>query len=140
MNGAKEYMLEPAVIAFLQDIGFYNVFREVPLGSRRIDLCAVDSRERIAAVELKLRDLKGLLRQASTCRLAADLVYVAIPADQVRRLDVDLVREMGIGILSVGPGRATVVLEVSETHKPRSLRHREDLKRGIELSTGAANP
>lgn len=72
-----EAELAPPVTAWLAAAG-YRVDAEVPILGRRADL--VGSRDQdVVAVELKLSDWEGALRQATAYQLAADRVWVAMP-------------------------------------------------------------
>lgn len=87
--------------------------REVPLFKRMMDLYALSRPSgRTFAYELKLRDWKSGLRQASTYRLAADFVYLAIPKAIVSRAErmTDVFHELGVGLIGID-GSCKVILK-----------------------------
>ena len=91
----------------------FQTFREVPLLTRRIDLLGVNHSD-IAAVELKVKNWQKALQQALSYRLCANKVYVAVSKEFVHRVDTELFRHYGIGILSVD-GDVRPVLEASDS-------------------------
>ncbi len=69
-------LLEP-VSGWLEDTGF-EVRTEVPILGRRADLLGL-RQDGLAAVEMKMRDWSGALRQAIAYQVAADWAWVAMP-------------------------------------------------------------
>lgn len=102
----------------------YAVYHEVPLLSKRIDLIGVRSGfNDITAIELKVSKWKKALEQAITDRLCANRVYVALSSNYVHRVQKELFREWGIGILEVD-GKAIVHQEAKVNLSPQiSLRN-----------------
>lgn len=111
--------------SYFQSRGF-QTFREVPLLSRRIDLVGVNHSD-IAAVELKVKNWQKALQQALSCRLCANKVYVALSKAFVHRIDTEVFRHYGIGILSVD-GSVHPVLEASDSQVIHSSLLRRILK------------
>ncbi len=96
--------LAPPVATHFLDLG-YDVAAEVEIAGRWADLVAAGS-EDVVAVELKLRDWRGAVRQAMAYQLAADRAFVALPlwrAQEAFRSRHAFERE-GIGLLAVDPG------------------------------------
>ena len=96
-----EAQLAAPVTAWLRGSG-YRVGAEVPILGRRADLVGAGD-DALVAVELKLRDWRGALRQAIAYQLAADRAWVAMPlaaassAYRARwRFEAD-----GVGLLAV---------------------------------------
>ena len=90
----------------------YRVFAEVGIAGRYADLLAYRPEE-IVAIELKLEDWKGALRQGMAYQLGADRAFVAMPLARVQ--DVwrrrDAFEREGIGLLAIDPlGRVRRVL------------------------------
>jgi len=79
----------------------YSVFQEVPFFSGLVDIVAYH-KERVIAIEVKLRDYKRALRQARKHILFADEVYVAMPQKRAIYLDWNLADNLGIGLMSIG--------------------------------------
>jgi hypothetical protein len=108
---SEKAMYEP-LESYFHSKGF-ETFREVPLLTRRIDLLGVNHSE-IAAVELKVKNWQKALQQALSYRLCANRVYVAVSKVFVHRVNTELFRHYGIGILSVD-GDVSPVLEASNS-------------------------
>ncbi len=84
--------------------------REVPLGSKRIDLVAIDQKtEAVSAVEGKISDWKSGLVQTLPYRLCANYVYLAIDERFAHRVNREACSRYGVGIVSVN-GSASVLL------------------------------
>jgi hypothetical protein len=96
------------------------VKREVPLGTKRIDLVALDPHSKqVTAVEAKVDDWRAGLRQAVIYRICANRVYIAVDKRFVQRLDLGTIGSYGIGAIVVD-GVAEVILKAS----PSSIVHR----------------
>ena len=78
----------------------FDVYEEVPMLGNRIDIVATKL-TKVIAVEVKVADWKRAIQQAILYRLVADRVYVAIWEDFAHRLDFDVFRHFGIGVLEV---------------------------------------
>ena len=106
-------MLEARLVAKLQDdfrTRSWATFEEVPFLHRRIDLVAVEpSTDALIAVEAKVKNWRVAARQAISCLLCCDYVYIALPEGKVRAVDIDHLRQLGIGLLSVGGDVVTVL-------------------------------
>jgi hypothetical protein len=74
--GRETELVEP-VATWLEASGF-DVRVEVPILGRRADILGSRTDE-VAAVELKMYDWRGALRQALAYQLAADRAWVAMP-------------------------------------------------------------
>lgn len=105
----------------------YLHYHEVPLGWRRIDLvCVGVDYEPWIAVELKVSDWWGALKQASLNHLIADRSYVALWHRSVHRAMErrDLFEHYRVGLIEVGPGGAKELLRFMDT-PPSILRLRQ---------------
>lgn len=106
-------MLEARLVAKLQDdfqTRSWATFEEVPFLHRRIDLVAVEpSTDTLIAVEAKVKNWRVAVRQAISCLLCCDYVYIALPEGRVRAVDIDHLRQLGIGLISIGVDVVTVV-------------------------------
>jgi hypothetical protein len=109
------------VKAFLEAQGF-----EVKGEVGGCDVVAVRGDEPPVIVELKLGFTLGLVLQAIDRLRAADAVYVAVPADAVRRRGIrPLCRRLGVGLLVVhGPKRAVEVAVEPGPYRPLRQRRR----------------
>ncbi len=116
----REVDLYPPVKAFLEREGF-----EVKGEVGGCDVVAVRGEEPPVIVELKLHFTLGLVLQAIDRFRVAETVYVAVPADTVRRRGIrPLCRRLGLGLLVVhGPSRTVeVAVEPGPYRPPRDRR------------------
>lgn len=93
------------------------------MGAKVIDFCAVpkDDPEKATAVELKVENWRRALWQAITYQLVFPLSYVAIWHRNLHRVDQDLVRQAGIGLISATKSKARIVIQAK-----RSRRHHKE--------------
>lgn len=69
---------------------------------------------RVVSVELKLLDIAGVIRQASTNRLYTDASFAAMPVEIVERMlpkTIGKFRAAGVGLLAVDGDEVRVVIE-----------------------------
>jgi hypothetical protein len=107
----------------------YSIEVEVPIYRNRIDMIAFNN-EQLIAVELKLKDWKCALRQATYYQLGADLSYIAMPFYQALKVyrRTGQLESHGVGLLAVMLDR----WEVRELIKPKpSARKVDYIERGI---------
>lgn len=122
---SREVDLYPAVKAFLERQGF-DVKGEVG----HCDVVAVRGDEPPVIVELKLRFTLGLVLQALDRLRIADTVYVAVPAEAVRRRGIrPLCRRLGLGLLAIDGPRGVVDVVVA----PGPYRPPHDRRRAARL-------
>jgi hypothetical protein len=98
----------------------YVVALEVPVGTRSADLFCIDQMDGTTlAIEVKLKNWKRALRQAETYKLAADLVYIALPPQSVSNNCLAACASKGVGLIEVtGYGKPTQVL-IAQPHGSR---------------------
>lgn len=110
MIPTSENMLLPMVEEYFGAL--YSVQeKEVPFYDHRIDLYGYSpSSDCSIAVELKLRNWKRALQQALVYQLCSDYVYIAVPQSTAQRVDVEVLREHGIGLLSITDTNCIVAL------------------------------
>jgi hypothetical protein len=116
----REVDLYPAVKAFLEGEGF-----EVKGEVRGCDVVGVRRDEPPVIVELKLRFTLGLVLQALDRLRVSETVYLAVPAEAVRRRGIrPLCRRLGLGLLAIhGPRqRVEVVVEPGPYRPPHDRR------------------
>lgn len=102
-----EREMTPLVVSFLEDLDL-RTETEVPLLTKRIDVVGF-GRDRLVAVELKIRNWQRALVQASMYQLCADEAYVALPQSLCTRLGTQPFQRLGVGVLAVD-GTAKVFL------------------------------
>jgi hypothetical protein len=77
-------------------------------------------REDIAvAVELKLTKWSRALEQALLYQLCSDLVYIAMPQSEIKRVDLRALGEHGIGLIAVGEERCKEMLRAAPSEVVR---------------------
>ena len=104
----REVDLYPAVKAFLEGEGF-----EVKGEVGGCDVVAVRGEEPPVIVELKLRFTLGLVLQAVDRLRASETVYLAVPAEAIRRRGIrPLCRRLGLGLIAIHGSRQRVEVEV----------------------------
>lgn len=116
----QESELTQPLSAWLESDG-YRVWPEVPIVARRADLVGTRGSE-VVALELKLRDWREALRQATAYQVGADRSYVAMPlaaASQAYRHRFRFESE-GVGLLAVDD-RGSVRNPVPARPSPRLL-------------------
>ena len=113
---AREVDLYPAVKAFLAGQGF-----EVKGEVRGCDVVGVRGTEPPVIVELKLRFTLGLVLQALDRLRVSETVYVAVPAEALRRRGIrPLCRRLGLGLLAIhGPRQRVEVMVEPGPYRPR---------------------
>jgi hypothetical protein len=142
-SNPKEFELLDPVQSFF-GTRHYTFAHEVPLGQRKIDLLAIDKRtHRWISIELKVRDWKNALRQATLNHLVADQSYVAlwhraIPAALRKQ---EIFGHYQVGIISVGSTHCEVLLDFSDNpHDPkRHMQRDRAIKRIASRSVVEAN-
>jgi len=102
MGGKLEDDLREPVVLWLQGRGL-SVMDEFHICHRIPDLIGVKEGVIEIAVELKLSDWRGALRQASVNRFIATRSYVAMPSAKQRIVlrNVGAFRNLGVGVLMV---------------------------------------
>lgn len=120
-GGVREVDLYAPVKAFLEARG-YDVKGEIA----GCDLVAVRADEPPLIVELKLAFTLGLVLQGVDRLALTDLVYLAVPAEAVRRRRIrQLCRRLGLGLLVVhGPRGRVEALVDPGPYRPRRDRRR----------------
>jgi hypothetical protein len=123
-----EIDLYPALIDYYHDQN-YLVELELPLHHNRIDMLAFNGDETVA-IELKLKNWKRALRQATYYQLGADYSYIAMPfysATELYKRKHHLEKE-GVGLFAILIDKN----EVRELVKPKiSLRKVEYVENGL---------
>lgn len=108
----EEYLLKPVLRLFPKEK--YHRFKEVPLGRKRVDLLCVCKTEENpeVCVELKVKNWRKALWQAIINFQMAKRSYVAVWHKYVQRVEreSDLLNKYGVGLISVGPKSAKIVI------------------------------
>ena len=96
---------------------------EVPLYERFLDMVAVQE-SLVVAIELKVRDWRGAVRQAAVAQLAADEAYIAICSRYAVSVDRALLYSTGIGLIAVYGHEAEIVIP-AQPSKITLTQHRD---------------
>src|SRR5574340_848148 len=142
MSGPVSFRFEADLLApvsrWLEDAGF-EVRTEVPILGRRADLLGVRP-DTLAAIEMKLNDWRGALRQAIAYQVAADRSWVAMPLAAASRayrqrwyFDVEKV-----GLLAVDD-RGGVRAPIAAGPSPRRFPCLGDRVRGVSRTQEPAS-
>lgn len=115
----EEALLKPVLRLFPKRE--YRRFREVPLGRKKIDVWCVrkNSEPCEVCVELKVKDWRKGLWQAIINFQIAGHSYIAVWHKYVQRAEreTELLRRYGVGLISVGPRRAEVIIPSEDRGK-----------------------
>jgi len=101
-----------------------QVFTQVRLCSKRVDLVYIEKRKSVNSVELKLTNWKEAVRQAYLNKYNFHKSYVAIYANNSRRLKphFHIFRKLGIGLLFIDrEGNSTEVIGAKYNYSPNSI-------------------
>jgi hypothetical protein len=104
MTPKRESLMLPAVRAYLQQ-RYDRHTLELPFYEHRIDMYGYsDQTECTVAVELKIRNWRRAVQQALVYQLCSDYVFIALPVATAKRVDLNELRNHGIGLLAVSEG------------------------------------
>ncbi len=117
LNFEREASLFDPVAAYKRRQTFALQEKELPFYEYRIDLFAFSQKLEITvAVELKLHRWRRAIEQSLLYQLCADFVFIALPAPTVARVDCAILKEHGIGLISVfESGRCRRVIEAKRS-------------------------
>ena len=101
---------------YLRNRAFRQQVEEVPFYEYRMDMYGYSRRDDLTvAVELKLSKWTRAIEQALLYQLCSDLVYIALPSEQVKKVHLESLTEHGIGFLSVKEDRCREILPASRS-------------------------
>jgi hypothetical protein len=122
-----EAQLEQPLLEWLQRCrrlrGDTIVIHEFPWFGRRVDIATLNRSGCTVAYELKVRNSRRAVQQASYNRLAFDRSYV-VTASEPSALNQRHAEEAGVGVIVLRNCDARVVIESSNRAVARSLRRR----------------
>ena len=112
----EEELLKPVLRLFPKKE--YRRFKEVPLGRKKIDVwCIRKSEDNVeVCVELKIKDWRRALWQAIINFQMAKQSYIAMWHKYAQRAQKqrDLLQQYGVGLISVGPRSAKIIIPSQE--------------------------
>lgn len=95
--------------------------REARMLSKSIDLVAYNPvSDELIAVEAKLFKWRRAFQQAMTYRICADSVYIAIPARISHRVDMNLLKRYGIGLIIASENEVCARFEAERIKTPHA--------------------
>lgn len=106
--GRSPSYVRGALVSFLERAGY--IIRVRPAAYAKVNGFIPIARE-VIAVEAKVADWRKGAIQAKRHRSFANRVYLAIAAEYIHRVQLDVLRRHGIGLLSVCRATVTEVLE-----------------------------
>lgn len=109
-------LLEPVTKYFARK-GFRVHLAEMPFYQRSVDVYAFSrTTDKTVAVELKLFKWKKAFQQALIYQLCADKSYIAMPKKYTSRVDLNLLSNHGVGLISVNEnGRCLKLIEAQQS-------------------------
>ncbi len=134
----KEEELRRPVAEFLRRRG-RKVHHEVPINGRIADVVGVG--QDLVAVELKLSDWRGGLRQAMDYQLACSHAYLCLPFDKALRMAYKAYyfEKEGVGVLGYIPGKGEIRVVIGSRPSRRLLPFLADFLQDT-LSRGVSGP
>ena len=94
----------------LEDLGYIKIDNNYVTTIKKIDAVT----KNIIAVEAKISDWKAGLEQAIRYKQFANEVYVALSAENVRKVDKQLFINLNIGLMSVSSGKLKIVIKAKK--------------------------
>ncbi len=113
----KESSLLGPVAGYFKRKGFSMQVSELPFYERSVDIYGFSRKKnKTIAIELKLHKWKKAIEQALLYQLCADEAYIAMPKKFAGRVDLDLLRKYGIGLISISEtGRCRKMVEARQS-------------------------
>ncbi len=114
----------------------YRRFQEVPFGRKKIDLWCVSRTEGEAqevCIECKVRDWRRALWQATINFQMAKQSYIAIWHRYIQRVEkqAHLLKQYGVGLISVEPKRAKIIIRSQKKVLRISKEEKRELYRNL---------
>ena len=129
----EEHLLKPVLRLFPKRE--YHRFKEVPFGRKRIDMwCVCKTKESLeVCVELKVKDWRKALWQAIINFQMAKQSYIAIWYKYIQRVQKqnDLLKQYGVGLISVGPRSAKIIIPSKDNVQETWRENKKDLYKSL---------
>lgn len=110
--------------------------REIKMLSKYIDIIAYNPvDDEVIAIEAKLSKWQRAVQQAMTYRLCADRVYIAISNDFSHRVDNDLLKKCGLGLIVCDEKKVYTKLKAERVNAPH-VRLREEVITSVRSNNG----
>ena len=93
----------------------YKHKHQVPFFKKRVDFVYLDYKNRIIAIELKIKDWKNGINQIDSNQLFAHFSYLGVWHENIKKVPLDIFRDYGFGILSVKSNKIETIMEAKES-------------------------
>jgi hypothetical protein len=110
VNWTAEFDLEDELVRILADKGL-RVVRQVRLGGKQVDVIAEGSEGDLWSIEVKVSDWRRAASQAALNVPYFHASFIALPANERRKLDVGFLKALGVGVLEIEQGSYRVSVE-----------------------------
>jgi hypothetical protein len=113
----QESKLTDPIAAYVRRKSFRLQIRELQFYEYKIDIFGFSSQQNLTiAIELKLLRWRRAVEQALLYQLCADRVFIALPYENIGRVDTDILTMDGIGLLAVEKtGRCRMILDAKQS-------------------------
>ena len=113
----KESSLLEPIANYIKRKGFGLQTSELPFYARSVDVYGFSkTKNKTIAIELKLHKWKKAIEQALLYQLCADEAFIAMPKKFIGRVNLDLLTQYGIGLISVSEtGRCQEMVEAKQS-------------------------
>lgn len=106
-----ENELTAPVCRYFRNRAYYQQILEVPFYEYRMDIYGYSRRSDLTmAVELKMVKWSRAVQQALRYQLCSDNVYIAMPLEQVSRVDASILEDHGLGLIAVQQNRCEEII------------------------------
>ena len=114
---SNEASLLPPVLAYIKRKGFNMHAFELHFYKRSVDIYAFSKNSYMTiAIELKLQKWQKAFEQALIYQLCADETYIAMPKKFTNRVNSELLKKHGVGLISVSEiGRCYRLIEAKQS-------------------------
>ncbi len=129
-----ECELYPPIVDYLKNEG-YNYYEEIKFLTRYIDLVG-HKKKKLIAIEVKVSNWKKALQQALACRLCAHESYIALSEKFVHRVQLDILKEYGIGLIAVKDNSIEIIQRAKKSkiiHKSVKREVLNQIERGLNI-------
>lgn len=109
----SERIMEDELMAVLVTEGF-RVVRQWRLGGKHVDIVGEDTDGRLTAIEVKLSDWRRAAVQASLNGPYFHRTFIALPSNPRRKLDLEFLEALGVGVLEVTDGKVQQTIAAPE--------------------------
>jgi hypothetical protein len=131
-----ECELYPPIVDYLKNNG-YDYYEEIKFLTRYIDLLA-HKKKKLVAIEVKVSNWQKALQQALACRLCAHESYIALSEKFIHRVQLDILKEYGIGLIAVKENSIEIIQKPKKSkiiHKSVKKEVLEQIEKGLNIES-----